>query len=124
MIGLYGHPVFGASWEGWCIEQIMSVAQRWRPSFYRTSSGEEIDLVLERSQRRLAFEIKASLSPHLSRGFPGTLEVLEPEQTWVVCPMDEPGYPIRPGVRVVGIRECLRDLAALDGVAPVSAGHP
>jgi hypothetical protein len=32
----------------------------------------------------------------------------------VVCPMDGPGYPIRPGVRVVGIRECLDDLTALN----------
>jgi hypothetical protein len=21
---LYGHPVFGASWEGWCLEQIVT----------------------------------------------------------------------------------------------------
>lgn len=113
MTDLYGHPVFGASWEGWCIEQIVSVMPLWSQSFYRTSSGEEIDFIMERGQRRLAFEIKASLSPHLSRGFPGTLEALKPEQTWIVCPMDEPGYPIRTGVRVVGIRECLRDLAIL-----------
>jgi predicted AAA+ superfamily ATPase len=114
MTDLYGHPVFGASWEGWCIEQIAAMMPMWRPGFYRTSSGEEIDLILERGQKRLAFEIKASLSPHLSRGFPDTLDVLKPKKTWVVCPMDGPGYPIRPGVRVVGIRECLDDLTALN----------
>ena len=111
MDDLYGHPVFGASWEGWCIEQITAMMPTWRPCFYRASSGEEIDLILERGQKRLAFEIKASLSPHLSRGFPDTIDVLKPERTWVVCPMDGPGYPIREGVRVAGIQECLRDLA-------------
>jgi hypothetical protein len=42
------------------------------------------------SGERLAFEFKASLSPHLTRGFPGTLETLQPEKTWVVCPMIDP----------------------------------
>lgn len=85
----------------------------WRPGFYRTSSGEEVDLVLERGRKRLAFEIKASLSPHLSRGFPGSLDVLKPEHAWVVCPTDETGYLIGPRVRVVGIDECLKELEDL-----------
>jgi uncharacterized protein len=113
MTDLYGHPVFGASWEGWCIEQIAGMMPTWRASFYRASSGEEIDLILERGQKRLAFEIKASLSPHLSRGFPGTLDVLKPWRTWIVCPMDGPGYPTGSGARVVGIGECLKDLEKL-----------
>jgi uncharacterized protein len=111
MTDLYGHPVFGASWEGWCLEQIITALPLWQPGFYRSSSGEEIDLILEKGSRRLAFEIKASLSPHLSRGFPGTLEALQPEKAWIVCPLTEPGYPLRIGAKVTGIAECLRDLA-------------
>jgi uncharacterized protein len=107
---LYGHPVFGASWEGWCLEQIVTALPLWQPAFYRSSSGEEIDLILDKGRRRLAFEFKASLSPHLTRGFPGTLEALQPEKTWVVCPMTDPGYNLRPGFRVAGIEECLKDL--------------
>lgn len=110
MTGLYGHPFFGASWEGWCIEQITGIMPLWNQKFYRASSGEEIDLILERGQKRLAFEFKASLSPHLSRGFPGSLEILKPERTWIVCPMDDPGYPTRSGARITGIQECLKDL--------------
>lgn len=109
-IDLYGHPAFGASWEGWGLEQIITAMPLWQPSFYRSSSGEEIDLIMDKGRRRLAFEFKASLSPHLSRGFSGTLEGLQPEKTWVVCPMTEPGYPLRPKVRVVGINECLKNL--------------
>jgi len=108
---LYGHPVFGASWEGWCIEQIVAALPGWRAAYYRTSSGEEIDLVMERGEHRLAFEIKASLSPRLSRGFPGTIKALCPDAVWVVCPLDDEGYPIGHGARVVGIRECLTALA-------------
>ncbi|MEN6490240.1 MAG: DUF4143 domain-containing protein [Smithella sp.] len=112
MTELYGHPAFGSSWEGWCIEQLIRALPLWQPFFYRTSSGEEIDLVLLKGQKRLAFEIKASLTPHLSRGFADTVRVLKPERTWVVCPMTDPGYPIASGARVSGISECLKELGA------------
>lgn len=107
---LYGHPVFGASWEGWCIEQLIAGLPAWQPSYYRTSSGEEIDLVLTKGRKRLAFEIKASLTPHLSRGFADTIAALKPERTWVVCPLTDSGYPIASGARVTGISECLKDM--------------
>lgn len=43
-----GHPVVGASWEGFVIENLLSVApDRTRAHFYRTAAGAEIDLVLE-----------------------------------------------------------------------------
>lgn len=84
---LLGHPVAGASWEGWAIEQILAVIPDWRASFYRTSSGEEIDLIVERGRKRLAFEFKASMSPKLSRGFANTVEILHPEHTWIVAPV-------------------------------------
>ena len=110
MEDLLGHPVVGASWEGWCVELIISVLRRWRPSFYRTSSGEEIDLVMERGQKRLAFEFKASRAPKLSRGFKNTLEVLNPNQTWVVAPVSE-SYPLMSGVQVSHPVDLLSELA-------------
>ncbi len=106
---LLGHPIAGASWEGWCMEQILSALPAWRASFYRTSSGEEIDLVLEHGRQRLAFEFKASMAPRLSRGFADTLAVLQPDHTWVVAPVLEP-YPQSPGVTVSNIKGVLQDL--------------
>ncbi|MGV8057032.1 MAG: hypothetical protein AB2L12_03205 [Smithellaceae bacterium] len=66
-----------------------------------------------KSKKKLAFEIKASLTSYLSRGFAGTIKALKQERMWVVCPMTDPGYPITSGARVVGIRECLRELDCL-----------
>ncbi len=113
MTELYGHPAFGPSWEGWCIEQLIGALPLWQPFFYRTSSGEEIDLVLIKGKKRLAFEIKASLTPHLSKGFADTIRALKPERTWVICPMTDPGYPIASGARVAGISECLKELGTI-----------
>lgn len=107
--GLLGHPVVGNSWEGWCMEQIISMMSQWRPYFYRTSSGEEIDLVLERGRRRLAFEFKSSMAPKVSRGFPGSVEILQPEQTWIVAPVAD-SYPLMPGVEVASIAAVLSRL--------------
>lgn len=115
MTELYGHPVFGASWEGWCIEQIITYLSSWQSFYYRTSSGEEIDLVMVRGKKRLAFEIKASLTPHLSRGFADTIKVLKPEQALIVCPMTDTGYNISSGAYILGINECLDRLKSFSG---------
>lgn len=45
---LYGHPVVGASWEGFVIEQLIGYIgdPSVEPAFYRTVAGAEIDLIL------------------------------------------------------------------------------
>lgn len=111
---LFGHPVFGVSWEGWCIEQITIALPDWHAFFYRTSSGEEIDLVLERGNQRLVFEFKASSSPKLSKGFGDTLKTLRPQKAWVVCPIETKGYPVGEGARIVGMSEMLDYLSAIN----------
>jgi hypothetical protein len=69
---LLGHPVVGSSWEGLLIENILnSLPSTARPTFYRTSAGAEIDLVIEFSAKeRWAIEVKRSLgNPGPSKGF-------------------------------------------------------
>jgi len=68
---LLSYPLAGASWEGFVIENILSVAPSYvRPYFYRTSGGAEIDLVLELEFNEVwAIEIKRSTSPKVSKGF-------------------------------------------------------
>jgi hypothetical protein len=57
---LDGHPVRGNSWEGYVIEQIAAAAPDAELSFYRTSAGAEIDLLVRRGSKLIAVEIKAS----------------------------------------------------------------
>lgn len=66
-----GHPIAGASWEGFAIEAIIaSLPDGAKPYFYRSASGHEIDLVLAFSPtRRWAIEFKKSLSPTVEKGF-------------------------------------------------------
>ena len=101
-----GHPVAGGSWEGFVLETLAgSAPERARASFYRTSAGAEIDLVLEMPGGRLwAIEIKRGLAPKLDRGFHRAREDLEPERSFVVY-SGEDRYPRGEGVEAIGLRE-------------------
>ena len=68
---ILGHSVAGGSWEGFVIENILSVLPVGiTPMFYRSAAGAEIDLVLEvNTESIIAIEIKRSSSPKISKGF-------------------------------------------------------
>jgi uncharacterized protein len=103
---LDGHPVRGASWEGWVIEQILAIAPpQWRAFFYRTAAGAEVDLVLERpgGARPLALEIKAGAAPVPTKGFWSALEDLD-AIGMVICQAKE-RYPLRAGVDAVPVTD-------------------
>ena len=104
---LAGHPVVGASWEGFVIENLLSAAPPGtKASFYRTSAGAEVDLVLELPGSRgpWAIEIKHSLSASLSRGFRNALEDLKPERSFVVTAGSD-RYQVAKDVEAIGLRE-------------------
>jgi predicted AAA+ superfamily ATPase len=107
---LLGHPVYGASWEGLVIESILSVLGRgWQAGFYRTSTGTELDLILERGDERIGIECKASSAPTLSKGFWNALEDLNIRKAFVVAPVSQ-AYPIGKDVRVMPLRELMLEI--------------
>jgi predicted AAA+ superfamily ATPase len=97
---LFAHPSYGASWEGYVIEQAITAAAGYRASFYRTSDGTEIDLVLEKGRRRIAIECKASSAPQVSKGFWNALDDLRIEEACVVAPVEH-AWPLEKRVRVI-----------------------
>lgn len=98
---LAGHPIVGASWEGWVLEQIIQLLDpQWQFSFYRTAAGAEMDIVAERGNRRIAFEIKYASAPALSKGFWSAMSDLNPEKACIVAPVAS-AYPLAPNVEVV-----------------------
>lgn len=109
---LAGHPVVGASWEGFVIENLLAVAPPGTAaSFYRTRSGAEIDLLLELPGGRgvWAIEIKLGLAPKLSRGFHHACEDVRPRRTFVIYSGDE-RYPLSKDVVATGLRGMVRML--------------
>jgi hypothetical protein len=67
---LQGHPIAGASWDGFVAQQIAALAPLGSQiGFYRTASGAQIDAVLTTGLRRIGFEIKSSAAPKPAQGF-------------------------------------------------------
>ena len=106
---LMGHPAFGVSWESYALENIVSSTRRWQPSFFRSSSGSEIDLILERGIRRLAIEFKASMSPKYSKALLPLIDELEIEKTWIVAPVTET-YPLNRRIIVSSVKSVIEEI--------------
>ena len=93
MEDLFSHPVYGASFEGFIIENILAGLPRWQPFYFRTSNGAEIDLILKKGDKTIAIEIKSSTSPKLPKKFFNAIEMVKADQTLIVAPVDS-AYPL------------------------------
>jgi predicted AAA+ superfamily ATPase len=112
---LLGHPVVGASWEGFVIENLIDAAPAFTvPGFYRTSGGAEIDLLLELpGGERWAIEVKRSRAAKPGRGFYEACADLKPSKRFVVHAGVE-RYPISAEVEAMGVRELSNTLLQLN----------
>lgn len=111
---LLGHPVYGSSWETFVIENVLSELPQWRGSFYRATSGAEIDLVLEKGNRRIAVEIKASSAPRARKGFWNAARDLGAEASWIIALVDD-CYPIAEGCMVGSLPQCIDRIKSISG---------
>ncbi len=111
---LAGHPVVGASFEGFAVENLLSSAPAHASaSFYRSAAGAEIDLLLDPPGHGLwAIEIKRGLSPKPSKGFHIACEDLKPSRRFVVY-SGSSRYPIGAKTEAIGLKEMAALLAAL-----------
>jgi len=109
---LLAHPVAGASWEGFIIEQLLAAAPQAEASFYRTSHGAEADLVLSfRGGETWVVEIKRSSAPTVSRGFHLAAADVGATKKLLVAPVSA-SYPMREGIEVMDPLAAARLLAA------------
>lgn len=98
---LMGHPNTGASWEGFCIEQICNhLPTGASVSFYRTAAGAELDVVVETGRETTGFEIKFSSAPKVSKGFWQACEDIGVHKAYVMAPVQE-GWAMAKDVQVV-----------------------
>ena len=109
---LSGHPVVGASWEGFAIENLIAAApDRTVASFYRTSAGAEIDLVLDIPGRGLwVIDIKRGLSARPEKGFHIACGDLKPAKSFLVNSGND-RYAIAQGVEAIGLMEMMTTLS-------------
>lgn len=87
---LESHPVRGASWETFVIEDVLRREALGHPAsgafFWRTAAGAEVDLVIERGDRRIALEVKTvgADRPRIVRGLEEAMIDLDADRGWIV----------------------------------------
>lgn len=100
---LESHPIRGASWETFVLEDLLrreAIAHPYSlPHFWRTASGAEVDLLLERGSVLHAVEIKTAraASPHLARGLRAIMEDTGAASATIID-QGEGEDPLTPGV--------------------------
>lgn len=111
---LLGHPVVGGSWEGFCIENLISAAPPGSEAyFYRSSGGAELDLVLAMPGGAIwAIEIKRTTTPRVTRGFHIAVEDVGATQRILVYAGDKE-VPISDTLRAMPLQIAMARLQAL-----------
>ncbi len=109
---LVGHPSLGAAWETIVLNSLTAISAEFDFSFYRTSHGNEIDIVLHLGDLRIAVECKASKAPQLNKGNYAAIADLKPQQTLIVAPVEQ-GWQVQAEVQVMNLAEVTQYVSSL-----------
>jgi uncharacterized protein len=106
------HPMLGYSWEGYVIEQIISLLpNNIQPYYYRTQDGAEVDLVLVKGIKPIAcIEVKYSETPSLSRGLAESIKDLKTKNNYIITTGNDQIWPINKWINAIGLRSFLVDI--------------
>jgi len=80
------HPKCGASWEGYIVEEVLSIAEPDEAFFWATHAGAELDLLLFKENRRIGIELKRADAPSLTPSMRTAMTDLGLERILVIYP--------------------------------------
>jgi predicted AAA+ superfamily ATPase len=110
---LLSHPAAGASYETYCIEQILLHARLVDPTteayFFRTHTGQEVDLLLRVRGALVPIEIKLGLTPPSTTGLETCMRDLGLTKGYVVN-LSSAEVEIRQGVWMCGLQQLFQRL--------------
>lgn len=89
---LLAHPLYGNSFEGYVVENLLAIFDDCEASYYRASNGEEVDLILERNNKTIAIEIKTSKTPSLTKSGISAIKDIKPDHIFIIVPYYETVY--------------------------------
>ena len=102
------HPRYGASWEGFALEQTLIAHGEHEAYFYATQRGAELDLMLLRRGRRWGFEFKCTDAPRTTKSMHGVIKDLGLAHLWVLYPGDRE-YPLADAITALPLKN-IRDV--------------
>jgi len=83
---LTGHPRLGASWEGFALEQFLSIVHPEDFYFWATHSGAELDLFYFHAGKRYGVEFKYNDAPSTTKSMRVAIEDLGLKHLYVIYP--------------------------------------
>jgi uncharacterized protein len=108
------HPILGASWEGFLLQQIATVT-RSRPEqryFWATHAGAELDLLIVNGTTRIGFEIKRTATPTVTRSLRSAVDTLHLDHAFVIHG-GEHSFTLTPGIDAIAAADVVVRLNAL-----------
>lgn len=106
MAALRSHPRYGASWEGFALEQVLALFGSENAYFWGTQRGAELDLLLFRSGKRWGFEFKCSDAPTLTKSMHIALADLGLNRLIIIYPGKE-RYRLHEKIEAIPLTECV-----------------
>jgi len=104
---LLGHPLIGHSWEGYIIEQIISMlSNRYEYFFYRSQDGAECDLVITEKFNPVAcVEIKFAAAPKKTKSITIAVQDIQASKNFVIIPDCSEPYPLDQRIQVCSLEQ-------------------
>jgi predicted AAA+ superfamily ATPase len=107
---LEAHPKLGASWEGFALEQVLSITGDRDAYFWATHGGAELDLLVNWGGKKYGFEFKYGDAPSMTKSMHTVLNDLKLERLFVVHPGKD-SYVMNDQTEAVAITELRARLA-------------
>lgn len=105
---LEAHPKSGASWEGFVIEQAIQAlgALPHECYFWRTHTGAELDLFVNRGRRRIGIEVKRTTAPAITPSMRNAIADLKLSELHVVH-AGTTSFPMAGKIRALAFQDLL-----------------
>ncbi len=103
---LHSHPKVGASFEGFVIEQLITLLDERDPAFWATHGGAEIDLLVSVGGRRVGVEVKRTDQPRVTPSIRSALADLALDHV-IVVHAGAVRFPLAADVTAIPARDLL-----------------
>ncbi len=105
------HPKCGASWEGFLLDQLLTLLDlpEERVYFWRAHTGAELDLLVDRGDHLIGYEMKRTSAPRMTPSMRSAIRDLQLRELTVIHAGDR-SFPMAENVHAVAAGRLLEDL--------------
>jgi predicted AAA+ superfamily ATPase len=106
---LQSHPKLGASWEGFVIEQLITLLGERNLYFWATHSGAELDILYTKEKVKVGFEIKYADAPRLTKAMKIAIHNLSLNRLYIIYPGTQT-YSLDERIHAISVADIPKEL--------------